>query len=394
MAQNPAIVAITAILRAIIDSDNETIQSLLDKFPLGSISLDQAETLISVFLKQAKESNNHEATRIIINTFDLARIQIEILPAMTQLFLNEYLARETIFFVLQCFPEKLPIDYYVDLVNTADDMAGLKVANKMVTFFPNISSEDWGILIKMTDNTEEEEYPNQLLRAFFQVKVAETGTCSSKPSWVRSFPQEKIIPVPDGIPSVKEAVQLLLEDMDKRGIVLKNEEDVVDIQHGNEVKEALISQYAISTISERIQMLSLVREIPPFDDTVLFREFGPINTIYSVVPNIQHECNKHGGCRMLTCNEFEQMYQDGEEIDCMTMDDQIGTINWFRGSCDQCLMRILYKHYAVRQPLPHGGWRGCYCSVKCMTKNVDDPNILVMVGRIQEQLDIIGISDR
>jgi hypothetical protein len=120
------------------------------------------------------------------------------------------------------------------------------------------------------------------------------------------------------------------------------------------------------------------------------------------------------------------MHLDGEEIDIMAIDEYndhieyssisykqsdsdkminetiaISTVGsplihyeWFRGSCDICLKRISHKHHAVRQPLSHGGWRGCFCSISCMKQEITDPGCSLMVGRIQEQLDIIGIRDR
>jgi hypothetical protein len=195
-----------------------------------------------------------------------------------------------------------------------------------------------------------------------------------------------------------------------------------------EIKEQLISQYAISTITEKIQMLSQVKHIDPFDDIPIFREFGPVNTIYTVSnapPDPNHPCSKYGGCRMLICTEFEQMHVDGEEIDVMAIDEYddhsetssyeytpygstdtivekinvstIGTpinhIDWYRKSCDICLKPIPRKHYAVRRPLLHGGWIGCYCA-DCLKLTVTNPQEAVIVGRVLEQLDVIGIRDR
>jgi len=388
MSTNQAITIIQRIICQIANNDTQALSDNLAKLPLGTISRDKAETLLALFLNQATKNSNIEAARLIISTFDITRIRVDPLPALTNLILNPELSREVVFFSMACFPEKIPIDYFVDLINMGDDQSALKAAVNLATFFPDISHEDWDKLFHLTDNVEEEEYENQLLRAFFRTKAAETGINPKPPSWIcLDLPEPVIETIPDSIPSVKEAVELILEDLGKNKINI--------ISSDIETKEFLISQYSISSIIEKIQMLANIKEIPMFNDIPLFREFGPVNTIYTSNPNLvesTHQCVKYGGCRMLLCTEFEDMYSDGEEIDIMAIDYTIN--DWFRGSCDKCLQKIGKRHYAVRQPLRHGGWKGCYCSFECMKSNINDPHTALMVGRIKEQLSIIGIRDR
>lgn len=406
MSNNRGLLVIQLILSKIVDKDNDAVTENLAKLPLSVLSQNDSDLLTATFLKQAAEHANNEAARTIISAFDLARIRIDPLPAITQLFLNTSLSREALVFTINCFPEKNPIDFYVDLVNMSGDLLALKAAGVINTVFPEMKSEDWITLLNLTNNDPDEDdedgYPNQMLRAFFQTKVAETGATAARPSWIIDHPQEELEPVPDNIPSVKEGVELLLDDLVRRNVSIvategTEKDEHVDIRHGNEVKETLISQYAISTIMERIQLLSPIRQIPLFNDSPLFREFGPVNTIYTLSSNtidLNHPCSKHGGCRMLICTEFEQMYSDGDDIDVMAIYDHIANIDWFRKSCDVCLTTIPYRHYAIRQPLRHGGWRGCFCSMDCMKTDVTDPNIAIMIGRMQEQLDVIGIRHR
>lgn len=394
------VLVIQLILSKIADGDNKAVKENLDRLPLSVIPKDQAETLFSWFLNQAFKTVNVEATREIVRTFDQERIRVDPLPAITNMFLNPSLSREELSFTISCFPEKTPLDFFVDLVNMGDDMSALKTAGILTTYFPNLGGDHWNMLVKLTDNVEEEEYENQLLRAFFQSKAAETGQCAARPNWIRDDIIEPVIEtVPEGIPTVKEAVDFLLADLQKQKIrtISSTTVDEHDIQLEQSIKDTLVSQYAISTIVEKIHMLSPVKEIPTFNDIPLFQEFGPVNTIYTLSPTLMdpnHECCKYGGCRMLLCSEFEQMYTDGDEIDIMTADDNIYIQDWFRGSCDICLKKIQRRHYAIRKPLCHGGWCGCYCSLDCMKQDIDDPNVAVMVGRIQEQLAVIGIRER
>lgn len=400
--QQQGAIAIQLILTKIADGDNDAVRENLTRFPLGIISKDQAETLLSWFLNQAVKSTNTDAIRIIITAFDLGRIRVDPLPAITNIFLNPQLSREVLMFTISCYPEKVPVDFFIDLINMGDDMAALKAAGILTTFFPQLSHNDWSTLVKLTDNVEEEEYENQLLRAYFITKAAESGKCGSRPKWIRDdLPVPTIEPVPDTIPSVKEAVDLLMSDLLLQKMISTDpaEGEQHDLAVESRLRETLISQYAISTATEKIQMLSPVREIAQFNDIPHFQEFGPVNTIYTLHPSLldpTHDCCKYGGCHMLLCNEFEQVYSDGDQIDVMAADEELYVRDWFRKSCDnpKCQQRIAKRLYAVRRPLNHGGWSGCYCSFECMEPDIDSLQVAVMVGRMKEQLEVLGIRER
>lgn len=84
------------------------------------------------------------------------------------------------------------------------------------------------------------------------------------------------------------------------------------------------------------------------------RILGPVNQSRGVLHPKGHPCRVFGGCRMFTCNEFTpQEFEDDPR-------------DWYSGSCEQCGMRIRGKKFAFRQPLIKGGWKGCYCSEKCV----------------------------
>lgn len=384
---------IQLICSSITAGDITAVTRDLQRLPLGVIAKDQADTLLTWFLNHAAKSNDTEAVRAIISAFDVARIRVDPLPAITNMFLNPTLTRETLSFVLASFPEKTPLDFYVDLINMGDDASALKVAGILATFFPGLKNDDWNLLVKMTDNVEEEEYENQMLRAYFQARAAETGQYASRPQWIRDGLLESIIEPTPELPLVNEAIDLLLGGLKQTGLRLAPESKK---EFSNELREVAIAQYAISTISRKIKMLSVVHPVPDFDDTTLFQEFGPVNTIYttsSALIEPTHVCAKHGGCRMLLCNEFEQMTADGDDIDCMAEEAPI--TDWFRGSCDNCLKKIKQRHYAIRQPLRHGGWRGCYCSVECLVEKCTlGPIEQVLLERVQDQLEEIGIRER
>lgn len=390
MTTNPGAIIIQLILAKIADDDIQAVTDNLARLPLSVIPKGQAEMLISWFLNQAAKSANVNAARAVITAFDVARVRTDPLPAITNIFLNPTLSRETLTFTIASFPEKAPIDFFVDLVNMGDDATALKAAGILTTYFPNLTNADWNMLVRLTDDVEEEEYENQLLRAYFQTKVSETGNYADRPPWIRDdLPESELPTVPEGILSVHEAVTRMLDRFKTTGSV------ALDGECEERFKEGLIAQYATSPIPAKICLASSVDEFSFFDDTLIFQEYGPVNTIYSVNPTLNdstHDCVKYGGCRMLLCTEFEGMDANRDEIDVMA--EEVIITDWFRGSCDRCLAKIRRRHYAVRRPLHHGGWIGCYCSLECMEEGVTDPMVTFMASRLWGQLTAHGIRER
>lgn len=93
----------------------------------------------------------------------------------------------------------------------------------------------------------------------------------------------------------------------------------------------------IDTAMEKID--ELTRE-----DETLVRIYGPKNC---------NECTGGlDGCRMFVC----------PCVEC-------GPRGWFTGECDNCGIGIRKFNYAVRFPLKHGGFSGCYCSEICMLES-------------------------
>ncbi len=82
----------------------------------------------------------------------------------------------------------------------------------------------------------------------------------------------------------------------------------------------------------------------------LNRKCGPVN-------KGDWECPKSpdGLCRLLTC-------QCRENDDGLNDDDE----DWFMDFCDFCEDRIPYRNLALRIPMQHGGFMGCYCSIQCI----------------------------
>ena len=372
---------INEIKQNIVSEQLESIEDNLNLLPIEDIPKQQCNSLLEIFLSQAMRSKKHNSCKRIIATFNILRCKTDIVPTLVDIFTMN-LQKDLVSFVIESHPNKSPVEYLVDLVNLDDDKLAITLANNICDYFEDISEEDWKLLLHLTEDVDNVKYHNPLFRCFIQSKIVK----DTLPSWIKRFPviglNDKSFLYPSYIPSVKEAVDLLVEDFLRLGLNSNSHE---------ELKNFMIAQYAVATSSERILLLSSIKKLPSFDDSNIFKEFGPVNSILTTNTNLiepEHQCSKYGGCRMLLCCEFEEndTYNSG------SFDDE--QPDWFKGSCDICSKTIKNRYLSLRLPLCNGGWINCYCSFDCMKCDVDDPVTATMVGRIKQQLNDIGIRDR
>lgn len=114
-------------------------------------------------------------------------------------------------------------------------------------------------------------------------------------------------------------------------------------------------------------------------NVVWSRVWGPENYIK------EKKCIGYDGknCRMLYCL--------CREID----EDDIPHTEWFKGECDNCYKFIPNISWAVRLPLAHGGFKGCYCCFECITdNNLLDEEEKLMVANLENEIRTFGIMDR
>lgn len=385
------------ILENISAGNREIVREQLQKLPLAVIPREKSDTLIAFFLNEACKMLNKEIAEDIIQTFELKRMGSDPLPSITMLFLNAEITNETLTFVVKNFPEKQDVDYYIDIINTRNDKEALRAAVNIHKNFPDTTAETWQQLAELSEPEEDDDelYDYKpLLHAFFLACYEETNKDDEKPSWVKNIEEKQIKDIPFTMPSVHQATELIMNDMNARNFKFMSGEKSLLTEDEKLMNDLLIAQYAISTVQEKILMLEPVMKLDNFDDTALFQEYGPVNTMYTFSEGYgdNYICSQYGGCRMFTCTEFEDCGPDGYEFDIMSIHDTEIVPDWYRGTCDHCHKKVK-KYHAVRMPLLCGGWKGCY-HLKCLEERVSDPITALMVGRIKEQLNVIGIRDR
>lgn len=315
---------------------------------------------------------NTSALKEFCEVVNNTRQKLDPLPAPTIFFLNDLLTTDERQYVMKCFPTLDVSEHFIHIINMVDVESALKAANCMETdgYFTNY--KDWKFLYELTDNVEEIEYHNPHLRDWLNKRMS---SVDRKPNWVKEFSRQELPEIPI-LPSVQEAVTLLTDRLQGR------------IKITPVLRNGIACQYAMATLQDKIHLLREVKSLADFEgDDILIREFGPCNTQYTVNSELlSTKCSKYGGCRMLLCTEFETE----EEDDVCSL--HITNREWFRAECDMCHTKIDKEHYAVREPLSHGGWRGCYCSFQCMEKI---PRINKgLLFSLKEQLEKYGLRDR
>lgn len=131
--------------------------------------------------------------------------------------------------------------------------------------------------------------------------------------------------------------------------------------------------------------------VQPDQEDEIYRILGPSNSPMGYIgtegESGGNPCMEYGSCRMLTCQEYRVEYVDEESNNSFYSD-------WFKGWCSVCSERIAKKHEAVRMPLDHGGWLGCYCSWECVRNDTDEDTVKASTYRYEKEYRTRKIYDR
>lgn len=206
------------------------------------------------------------------------------------------------------------------------------------------------------------------------------------------------IPEPPNItfylPSPEEAAKIILESSGYYGL---------DVSKTEQSLHAIADLYQAATDEKKLEMLSEDFRVSYMqklaDDETFTRLIGPRHPLTRFISDdYQHPCLKYGGCAMLTCNHYGVL-EDDEEI------DELGaTPDWYTGFCQyrECLQKIPFRCWAIREPVSDGGWRGCYHSFDCIKQDMEERDgdyavnnlDISVLEEFREDLLRVGIQDR
>jgi hypothetical protein len=398
------------IIRKIIDSiytdDEEEFKEYIDKYPVSKLSAKRQVQFVDVLVSQAYEYNREEFIPLIFKVLDDA---------------NDGAADYSTFalYMMYSGASELSLGYigkYIDTTfeETIHELNRAPLSNltyegclRAEQVFGKPSEE---VLRKLEAYVYMDPKDiNVYIVQYIKDRLETTLDYVSPPEWVVNFTDDPDLPKQENIsvpkypkvllPSPYKAAKLLLKYSKDKHPIFSQAEYIYDI-------EAISTVYGMLTLEEKAKMLAPIREnisgvIFPSeddieDDSVLFAIYGPTNTNLDqyVRPNYENECSRYGGCRMFlcVCNEQEDpLGQDYSELEETNYED------WFTGNCQSCHSKIKYRHYAIREPQIQGGWRGCFCSIKCLSEQIDkNPVLQTMLNNdiLGKMLNDNGIQDR
>lgn len=306
-------------------------------------------------------------------------------------------------YILKLYSNKTYKMLMMELISWDSSPEIFNYLEKLEFYFPNISNNQYKELY--TYALEESDISNTVIIEYLSKKLEKTSHGKSKPWWILPLTPSNGSPSKGssskGImgPTVDEALDIIA---DKLGLDKKI------------LYKQFAPEYRLSTLFEKKLMLDNTNKITQQQidqDIENFKLYGPVNHFDDDSDRSEsNDCAKHGGCRMLTCNDMatydndqdlynfegairEQFASMLEDIDDDEMDENLKReIDWFTGVCQECHEKIEKKHYALRIPQLDGGWKGCYCSFECIENDTEDLD--TFSSRMKTQLEMYGIYDR
>ena len=156
----------------------------------------------------------------------------------------------------------------------------------------------------------------------------------------------------------------------------KEDEEVDNVEVKPQMNEALLNYLNASSLEESPDIAHKANRV-----------FGPANRY--VDRNCISNPNRNGPCRMLEC-----LCREVEDNDVYIFDKA----EWFTGTCNnyRCSRRIRDRSHCVRIPAEGGGWKGCFCSIDCMSEALPfrDENMNFRIENMKASLYEDGVMDR
>jgi hypothetical protein len=391
-----AVAIVGLVLIAIYDGNKENVVKYLERIPIVKLTPKRQVNLLDIFMGKIYEDNRTEMVEVVFDYFDKVHEKITDLSTISLFVMRSGIPDEILEYIGTHIQKQTFESIIQDISDYPISPASYEGCVNVEKMFGH---QDRHIYEKleaylMADPNELNNY----VYGFVRDNLDETSPYKPRPKYIISnkgkVPIQEDLVTPDfpdiRLPSPDDAAKRMVK-------FVKEIEKKVDEKGA--ALAIFSSQYSISTLDQKLKMLSgIVGKIDKdiSSDATLFQIYGPCNTIdtdevYAGDPSETQSdpCALYGGCRMFICECFDQPSDD--EGDTGDYDNY-----WFTGICEACRLRVKYPHYALREPLLYGGWRGCFCSLECVKDAMVEKDSLhnALLDRIEEQLEDIGILDR
>ena len=395
---------VIAIALQSIKNDNlEQLDKCLKIMPLEKLE-DKHEVLLSNFLALCAAYNREEATKYILDRWKVVYPENEKISMFTRLFLKIVINIPTLSY-LASINKDITFVELIDELSEWDSSDNVTIAcGRADQIYGNQPYETYEILRKNAI-----EYQNANVEEFLIDKISEVAPFAPKPEYVKNYLGNYLNEYKAQLPTQKE-----LDDLAERtasenikDIILPDDDEAVrlmtegleslgiSIQDVEAAKVFLKQEISQSLERKKELLLPILKNSQQLDleiDKVLYYIYGPNNQLVSQDLTLKTPSAKYGGCRMFLTNLFDYNEDEGYFGD------------WFLGYCQQCLLRIEKRCYAVRKPRNMGGWdEGSFCSWKCVKERLGEiendqgaADFLThkLIDAFEKKMKEIGIQDR
>ena len=388
-----------------IKNDNLTeLDKALKIMPIEKLK-DPNETLLTTFLSLCAGYNRPDALKMILERWKVVYPDNDKIPLLSRLFLKNTINNSTLSYIVSVHPDFT----YVELI---DDLAEFDASQEVMIacaraneIFGQQKHETYKILKEHAN-----EFGNFVVEEYMVDKIAETAPYAKKPDYVKNYIGDYYPEYKDKLPTEKELYELAdkesKDEIKEENFVMPSNEEAVEIlteglsRYGisfveiEKTKEFLLNEVSKSEERKKELLMPIMENQKQRNletDRLLYWVFGGSNPLVDQNLTIDAPSYKYGGCRMFLCDLFDY----NEEYDFVE--------DWFTGSCQQCLLRIKHRWYAVRKPRNMGGWEGCFCSWECVRKwevEMEDfemeEDLLTkkLIDIYEEKTNKVGIQDR
>lgn len=383
---------LSLINNSILNDDLDRLQELLNLLPIQTLKIKVSNNLLHNYLSTCALNDRIEAGTILLDIWSgNENIDNTISKNVVSLYTSLYMIpsyNET----LLMFCAKLRPLY--DFIKCIDELSYL---NNNPNIYPacykllKVYGEQTLKTYKMLkENINETKY---VINDFLSDRIVKINDYAKIPDYMISqdiIPKESSLDLSLLSQNINTNILQSLDIMANE--IINSMVDVgFEIEDHQILLEKLIIILAISPLEVKLQMLTDVFSFNLEElsnqikiDNTNFMLFGPVNPYYSLNNLSDTDLNNP---RMLLIGKYDY---DNNELEDTKYND------WFTGSCEKCEKRIRRRWHALRRPVPYGGWKGCFCSWKCirlyLDENMEDPDLdYILVNTFENQLpDIKG----
>lgn len=415
---------ITTLTDLVIARDAEPLREALMRLPFTTLEPYALYDLLGQLLDVSTQIGSREMTELLLEVWGESNPTEEKISTFSMLFVQPQVPPEVLRRVVEVVRDVSYDEVATELMQYDDAPILTIAADRLDRAFGGRTYEQATFL---RDWARREGGATRLERYFSEVAGSQSPY-APVPDWVRSAPPGERLPTHDALinslpddPAAGAAPPSYPDDTHTLAHELVRSLRAGDLVFDDEQEEAMIDvirqQLNVAGGADRAHFLAhfnrerdeLERRLDAGqNDENLFRILGPVNLLTGDRLDGDRVCALWGGCRMLTCNMFERddsraglSYPASEGGAALDEGDVIDyAADWFYlARCHRCDRRIRSRAHAIREPLPYGGWRGCYCSPECLRQAMAiggnwNQVTAWTLQQVIEQLRSTGIQDR